>query len=340
MDVAPTGELVVFDGASLVLIDPAGVTTPLFAPPPGGFGELVRVEPGGATALLAVSPSYDLYRVDLVTGAAVIVANLPYVFDTIFAPSGDLFAVLGDATFSMTTLERLDLAGGSRELVANLPGATGPLAALPSGDLVYGTNDFGRASQALLVFSAAQILGVLSGGPVLADTDATELITGLAGTSGLVREPGGNLLLVENDFSASSSRLVAVSPLGVSTPIATAPAGAFLGRMGISASLSPFTAGGAPGPRVGVLMSDFFSFNAVLGLEPSRPGGPVFGDCDLDDQVDVVDALLAARSGVGLTALAGLARAQCDVDGGGAVDVLDSLAIAQFAAGLPVVLGY
>jgi hypothetical protein len=61
------------------------------------------------------------------------------------------------------------------------------------------------------------------------------------------------------------------------------------------------------------------------------------GDCDLDGDVDVLDALDAARHGIGLTTLVGAAFDNCDVQpdhGNGEVNVLDALPIAQFSVGI------
>lgn len=62
------------------------------------------------------------------------------------------------------------------------------------------------------------------------------------------------------------------------------------------------------------------------------------GDCELDGDVDIVDALVAAQIDAMLIVLDPAATSQrsaCDVNVNGAVDILDAQAIAQAAAGIP-----
>ena len=60
--------------------------------------------------------------------------------------------------------------------------------------------------------------------------------------------------------------------------------------------------------------------------------------------VTILDALVAAQNAASLVALSGAAFSNCNVigllepDPGAVVDILDSLTLAQFAAGLPVTL--
>jgi hypothetical protein len=76
------------------------------------------------------------------------------------------------------------------------------------------------------------------------------------------------------------------------------------------------------------------------------PGAPccpasACGDCDLDGDIDVLDALAGARHSVGLITLVSPALENCDVNAnsqGTTVDTLDALLIAQFAVGAPVQL--
>lgn len=62
------------------------------------------------------------------------------------------------------------------------------------------------------------------------------------------------------------------------------------------------------------------------------------GDCDLDGDVDILDALRAAQIAVGLIMPTPIDRQVCDVDADTDIDIIDALFIAQVAAGLPVVL--
>lgn len=59
------------------------------------------------------------------------------------------------------------------------------------------------------------------------------------------------------------------------------------------------------------------------------------GDCNLDGTRDVLDALVAAQVSAAIRTISGPERDACDVDSDLSVDILDALAIAQCAAGLP-----
>jgi len=63
------------------------------------------------------------------------------------------------------------------------------------------------------------------------------------------------------------------------------------------------------------------------------------GDCNRDGQpIGVLDALVAARLGLGLVAPSPEQATCCDVDSTGSIDVIDALLLAQRAAALPVTL--
>jgi hypothetical protein len=77
-----------------------------------------------------------------------------------------------------------------------------------------------------------------------------------------------------------------------------------------------------------------------------RDGCPLSrcGDCDVDGNVDIIDALIAAQHAVGMLVLGDNPFANCNVvgavepSGGTAVEITDALVIAQHAAGIPVAL--
>lgn len=62
------------------------------------------------------------------------------------------------------------------------------------------------------------------------------------------------------------------------------------------------------------------------------------GDCDLDGDIDVLDALRAARLAAVLIMPGPLDFRVCDVDADADIDIIDALLTAQAAAGLPVML--
>ncbi len=104
-----------------------------------------------------------------------------------------------------------------------------------------------------------------------------------------------------------------------------------------SANFNATTAVG--GLSSGELASQAFTatLTVICGRDPGC-GTTLCGDCDENSQVDILDALTAARSALGALMLGGAARANCDVNSDGAVNILDALSLAQIATGLPVVL--
>jgi hypothetical protein len=76
----------------------------------------------------------------------------------------------------------------------------------------------------------------------------------------------------------------------------------------------------------------------VAAIAAAPAGAQTCGDCNMDGQLSILDALLGAQIGAGLVAPTPAHLPVCDVDTSGAIDVLDALRMAQAAAGLPVTL--
>lgn len=85
-------------------------------------------------------------------------------------------------------------------------------------------------------------------------------------------------------------------------------------------------------------MKDLTLLLGLLLVLASPSVAQLCGDCDLDSDVDIVDALTGAQHAVGLNLLGGQAFLNCDVNLTSSVDVVDALTIAQAATGLPVTL--
>ena len=65
------------------------------------------------------------------------------------------------------------------------------------------------------------------------------------------------------------------------------------------------------------------------------------GDCDGNGMAgQITDALAAAQLAASGIPPTGIQLATCDVDSTAAVSILDALVLAQFAAGLPVVISH
>lgn len=71
----------------------------------------------------------------------------------------------------------------------------------------------------------------------------------------------------------------------------------------------------------------------VLGVLAAGPALAQCGDCDLDGDVDIVDALVVAQHASQINLITGPRLLRCDADGNGNVDINDALVIAQTASG-------
>ena len=77
---------------------------------------------------------------------------------------------------------------------------------------------------------------------------------------------------------------------------------------------------------------------ALARIRRVAEAGLLCGDCDLDGQLRILDALLAARIAVGLESVTPVQTMLCDVDSSGDITVVDALRMAQAAASLGTVL--
>ena len=94
----------------------------------------------------------------------------------------------------------------------------------------------------------------------------------------------------------------------------------------------------AGGLASGELLSASFSVRLTATCGDVRCSVLLCGDCDGNSILNVLDALLGAQHAVAIVTLTGVAFESCNVDDDFDVDVLDSLFIAQTAAGVSVPL--
>ena len=132
-----SGDVLTFDGRDLLRVDPLGGTVPLASLLEPTFPSLLEPSPSEAFVLLGESSDGELYRFDLPAGPLTPLGQLAYNFDAAF--TGELTAIVSAAGCigCDSELWQVDLVTGSRTLVAEVPGPSGPVAADATGALYY-----------------------------------------------------------------------------------------------------------------------------------------------------------------------------------------------------------
>ena len=202
MDFLPGGNVALFDGTSVVEVDPASgaVVQVLFTPNSLVFGSFVKTDPGGEFLLFGESSNQELIRIPLDGSPASVVTTITFNFDCAFESSHHALVSAAPGAFGTTDILRVDLASGTTDLIARLDGASGPVALDPQGNLYYGENSTRFPApvgqQSVLRFSAAKVASAI-GPSFLTNSDAQPFITGLTNPSDIVVDEEGDLFVSE-----------------------------------------------------------------------------------------------------------------------------------------------
>jgi hypothetical protein len=201
--VLPNGGVVSFDGSDLWHRPPGQPATSLlhFASPV--FGSFT-IDAGGGDVLFGENLTGGLWRVPLQGPAPTApLASLALNYDAVlFAPQR---AIVSAKTSGFggpdNDVVAIDLQTGATQLLAQLPGASGPLAVDDAGHLYYATasNAFpappGQTS--VLRFRRAVVDAALAANHVLGAGDGELVIAGLDSASDLAFDGDGDLLFVD-----------------------------------------------------------------------------------------------------------------------------------------------
>lgn len=292
MDYLPNGNLAVFDGASIVEIDPASgnVIGTLYTPSGFVFGSFVKVAPGGSFLLFGESSTNGVWKVPLNGGAVSLVATIPFNFDAVF--ESDRVAFLSAApVFGQNQILRLDIDTGATDVIADFTGASGVIGRDSTGAIYYGEASSQWPSpqfqQDILKFDAAVVASAI-GPSSLTETDATPIITGLTSINDLVIDSQGDLLVVYTtigfpeptflgEFHADGQLKGTVTqtlPADYAGPLA------YRGPSpGAAPTFGPYQAIG--GGELAVVTTDFFNYTDLDVITPKRavlatdPGNPI-----------------------------------------------------------------
>ncbi|MBN1421102.1 MAG: hypothetical protein JXP34_20185 [Planctomycetes bacterium] len=282
---APNGDALVFDGEAVVRI--AGATrTELHRPPAGTWGSFLTLEPDGTSVLFGESMEGTIRRISLEGGASEPLETIAGNFALAFDSTGRAFVSAPvDATTNGVWLADLDPATPAL-LVATVPHASGPLAFLPSGDLLVATAGWKIPSD-LLVFPSDALEAAIAGEPIDAGA-ARILASDLPGAYGLAVDAAGRAFVSE---SASGS-ILSVEPDGAVSTFALPAEGVFAAPtyLTLRAGDGAFRAGA--GPAAGELAftsSDFATFNVLTRVVAELHF--IRGEVNGDGRIDIADAV-------------------------------------------------
>lgn len=276
----PSGLVATFDGQKVVAIDPApgGVLSILHQVPSPVFGAFLLLDPTGSALWLGESSNGTILRIPLDGSPAQTVATIPLCYDAAFDAAGRLFLAHGYSTWTGTDIVLLDLATGASDVIASLPGPSGPLAFLPDGRLVYGENSVvfpaPPGSAALEAFAPTQLQSAI-GSTFLTLADAEILGSGFDVISDLAVDAEGDLILADSVYG----RLVEFDPLTAGVTLLGSPSGgATFGATAVefvdpgarnAATFEPFQP--SPGGWLSILESDFSGTTILKSVRPLRP---------------------------------------------------------------------
>lgn len=274
----PGGHLALFDGSRVVELDPASgiVVRVLYTPTAFTFGSFLALDPTATFVVFGESSNGTLTRIPLDGSPASHVATVPFNYDGAFDANGALYVAHGDVTFTGTNLVRIDVASGASQLVASMPGPSGPIAIDANGTVLYGVNSPAfpapLGSGSIVAFSAAQVAAAPSSG-VLTEADAQVLVNGLNAVSDLVVDSEGDWIVSDSIFgtvTAYAQNGVVDSTLGVPTLANVSVTYLAFVDDGATHAATFDAFQPAAGGALAAIVSDFATTNELHVLRPKR----------------------------------------------------------------------
>jgi hypothetical protein len=291
---SPDGHAIIYESASgEIRVHDGPTPRPIATLPPGTFGSFLVPLPDGMGLIFAESSSSNVYSVPYSGSGQVLADNIPLAFSLAFDGEGRGFvSALETGVGNRIVLLDGDPAVENVEVVAGIPGFSGPVAFDPAGNLYYGTAA-PTLLQMLVRFTPAQLEAAIEGSP-LAIEDGEVLIDDASGFFDL-KWSGGKLYATDLGFSTNLGTLFAIDP---ATGFESSLLASFEGEEGL---LSPGFLALRPGPRPfdpgegpegGALLvsySNFTSVNIIAEITPEL--WFVRGRVNGDDSVNISDAI-------------------------------------------------
>jgi hypothetical protein len=330
----PDGRLILYETASAEIrhVDAAG-EAPIAKFDPPVFGSFLVIAPDNSAVLFGESTGSDIYRVPFSGEARTVLDHISYAFDLVFDSEARGF-VSAPGLLAGNSIRLLDSdpATESKEVVAGLPGFSGPVAVDAQGNLYYGTADGSSATgQAVVRFRKDLLDGAITG-DALGPTDGEPIASELGGLYGL-RISGGRFFYTDLGFSTGAGGVYLLDPASGFEPMPVAtfqlPAGllspSFLAFRPGTKDLEP-----GAGPDAGALAVAFSDFATVNGIgelvaEQYFVRGRVNGDLivDLSDAVAILGFLFQGGPTPEV-------RDSADVNDDGNVDLADAVYLLDF----------
>jgi len=271
VDFTGAGEVVLFNGEAVVLWDGREFAE-LWRPPEAVYGAFVRVH--GEEIYFGESTNGTIWKINIQTGTGTAVETVPFVFDLAFDPFDRPFVSApsagGNESNPRNGFYLVDFDPETApDLIAEVPGYSGPLCFEPDGDLLVATAEPGKTSK-ILRFAFEDLKSGIGRGH-LTEVDSQVVAEGLPSAYNLGFGPAGLLLATDSLTGA----VLAVDRAGSNWNWAE-PEGGF--------AAPTFLAIAPRGGVIGFINSDFTTFNqlSILKFRSAWRGALVRSAVDRD----------------------------------------------------------
>lgn len=324
--VLPGDQYVYFDGFDLWLEAPHQPPRTLLSFPNYTFGSFT-LDVGNQQVLFGESSAQTLWLVSTApSGVPSPVATVTFSYDAVVFAAGEVLvsAKTGGWGSSLNEVIHVDLSTGNTRLLAQLPGASGPIAIGASGDLFYATASMQfpapPGAVTLLRFPRALVDQALANAQVLGIGQAQVVLAGLDAAGAMVCDDLGDLVFTDwyNDTVGVVHDVHGPAPWRTNLMDHT---GAAVGATGVQFEAGPGYGVLAPfQPENGALYvreSAWGSASQVRRVVAARPALAVSGANPLPSGPFALDVLQGPANALGLIAVAFTSSAPAPIAVGG-----------------------
>ncbi len=270
-----SGETILFDGTTVERFAPDGTSLQVYGTLPGfAFPSFVTLSENRNFGLVGENSTGGIFSLDIAAGSLTPIGTLDFNYAATITRDGVAYiSAASTGSPDLNDIYRVDLAGaGAFELIAQVPGFSGPVALESTGDLLVG---IASTPDQVIRFTDAQI----NGGVPLSELDAQLVTTNWNGIAQMTVDPKtGALYIAEHDyvnFVDPATVYRAGSDKSNSTEIFAADAGFTVGAIQLfSSGLNEAIFSAFQPERGGTMvlaMTDFFSTTERRVIRPKRP---------------------------------------------------------------------